>query len=303
MTLKDMPAKAQARLDRVKAPEGTLHGRVYNFVSGKDFSIKAAEDETEILLYDVIGLDWFGNGVDAKKFYNELKNVKTQTIRLKINSPGGDVFDGIAMYNDLKAHSARVIVEVTGLAASAASVVAMAADEILIGKNAHIMIHDAWTMAMGNKTDLREIADLLETIDQGLAETYAERTGGSVKAMSTLMSEETWMRGQEAVDAKFADGLIEAEDKKTGAQAAYDLSFYRNTPVGVKREIEAGLREAGYSLTEAKAAVSKGFQVLTPREAGQNNALRAQREAAGDAEMLRTVAEKTRALIEAIKTA
>lgn len=303
MRLRKIPVKPQARLESIRAPEGSLHGRVYNFVSGKDFSVKAAEDETEILLYDVIGLDWFGNGVDAKKFYNELKNVKTPTIRLKINSPGGDVFDGIAMYNDLKAHSARVIVEVTGLAASAASVVAMAADEILIGKNAHIMIHDAWTMAMGNKTDLREIADLLETIDQGLAETYADRTGGSVKAMSALMSEETWMRGQEAVDAKFADGLIEAEDKKTGTQAAYDVSFYRNTPVGVKREIEAGLREAGYSVTEAKAAVNKGFQVLTPREAGQNNALRAQREAAGDAEMLRTVAEKTRALIEAIKTA
>lgn len=303
MLLKSLAHKPQARLESIAPPEGLVGGRVYSYVAGKDFTINAAEDETEITLYDVIGKDWWGNGVDAKTFSAELKKVKTSNIRLKVNSPGGDVFDGIAMYNDLKSHKARVIVEVTGLAASAASVLAMAADEIQIGKNAHIMIHDAWSWTVGNKTDLREVADLLEKIDEGLAETYADRTGKSMEEIAALMSAETWMRGQEAIDAGFADALIADGKEKTKARAAYDVSFYNNTPASVKREIEAGLREAGYANTEARAAVNKGFQVLTPREAGRNNALRAQREAAGEALMLRRYADNARALIDAMKTA
>jgi ATP-dependent Clp endopeptidase proteolytic subunit ClpP len=262
-------------------PEG-LTAPVLNYAAGRNFSVQSRGDETEIVIYDVIGEDfWTGEGVSAKKFAAILAEVETPGILLKINSPGGNVFDGIAIYNDLVAHKAKVRVVITGLAASAASIIAMAGDEIEIAANAHIMIHNAWVMAVGNRNDLREVADFLEDIDAALAETYAARTSQSEKNISAMMDSETWMRGQAAIDFGFADRI--AGDDSSTAQAAYDISLFAAAPVGLKKQIEAALREAGYSNTESKAAVNKGFHVLGPREAAANSHhLREQREVAGD---------------------
>lgn len=274
-------------------PEG-LRGPVHNYAVGRSFDVFASADVTEIVIYDVIG-DYWGEGVSAKRFLEALEKVQTKNIVLKINSPGGDVFDGVAIYNDFKAHPAHKIVKVTGLAASAASIIAMAGDEILIGKNAQMMIHNAWVMAAGNKHALREVADILDEIDQGLADTYEMRTGLKRKEIIDMLDQETWMRGEQAVEKGFADGLLPEDEK---AKAAFDISMYAHTPISVKKEIEATLCEAGYSRTESKAAVNKGFQVLGQREAGGNNNLREPREAVGDLSELKKSMQDFTALLK-----
>lgn len=281
MMMKNSKTLMHRPQNKIELPEKPrpelLRSPVHNFAVGRNFDVRAEGDTTEIIVYDVIG-DYWGEGVSAKRFLDALDKVKTNKIVLKINSPGGDAFDGVAIYNDFKAHPAHKTVKITGLAASAASVIAMAGDEILIGKNAQIMIHNAWVMAVGNKNDFREVADILQGIDEGLAETYADRTGLEIAEIIKMMDGEKWMRGEQAIEKGFADGLLLDDDK---AKAAFDTSMYAHTPVALKKEIEATLCEAGYSRTESKAAVNKGFQVLSQREAGGHNNLREQREAAG----------------------
>lgn len=266
--------------DPAHQPAG-LAAPALNYAAGRCFSVTARAEETEIVIYDVIGEDsWSGEGVSAKKFAAILAGVKTPGILLKINSPGGSVFDGIAIYNDLLAHPAKIRVSITGLAASAASIIAMAGDEIEIAKNAYVMIHNAWVMAIGNKNALLEVADFLDGIDQALAETYAARTGLPEKKILNMMDAETWLRGADAVDLGFADALAGEDDAL--AKAAYDVSVFSAAPAGLKKQIEAALREAGHSNTASKAAVNKGFHVLRSREATGHHRLREQREVAGD---------------------
>lgn len=292
---KAMILHPQNRIDLPENPPRDLvRGPVHNYAVGRTFDVRAQGDTTEIVIYDVIG-DYWGEGVSAKRFNDELAKVKTEKIVLKINSPGGDVFDGIAIYNDFAAHPAQKTVKITGLAASAASVIAMAGDEILIGKNAQIMIHNAWVMAIGNKHDLRDVADVLEGIDQGLLETYVDRTGKKESDIAAMLDKETWLRGEQAVKEGFADGLLDDDEK---AKAAYDVSVFAHAPVALKKEIEASLCEAGYSRTESKAAVNKGFQVLSRREAGGHNNLRERREAVGDLSALKKSIEDFTALLK-----
>ena len=268
--------------NKIELPENInkdhIKNPAMNYAVGRNFAFQQSGDVTEITIYDVIG-DYWGEGVSAQRFNETLNAVKTNKILLKINSPGGDVFDGIAIYNDLKAHSADITVRITGLAASAASIIAMAGDTVEIAETAQIMIHNAWVIAVGNKHDFREVADVLDGIDQGLIAAYVRRTGLDEKEISDLLDKETWMRGQQAIDKGFADALLEENEN---AKAAYDVSMFAQAPVALKRDIEGTLCEAGYSRAVSKAAVSKGFQVLDQREADKDIILRAQREAAGE---------------------
>lgn len=185
-------------------------------------------DATEINLYDEIG-GWFG--VNAKQFRETLDGISTPNIILNINSPGGDVFDGIAIYNDLLAHKANVVVRVTGLAASAASIIAMAGDRVEIAENAFLMIHNAWSFAVGDARVMSARANLLKKIDAGLAETYAARTGGDVEDIKHQMDEETWLTAAEAIEQGFADSTFDTdESEEADAKAAFDLSPFKNVP-------------------------------------------------------------------------
>lgn len=154
---------------------------------------------------------WSGDGtVSARSFRQALDQVGDVIVR--INSPGGDVLAGAEIYNALREHSTsgkgRVTVHVTALAASAASVVAMAGDEVLMNPTAYMMIHNPWSMAMGNAEDLRQLADQLDEIGEGIIEAYALKTGKSKAKLRELMDAETYMSAPTAIREGFADGLL-----------------------------------------------------------------------------------------------
>jgi ATP-dependent protease ClpP protease subunit len=167
----------------------------------------AAGDTAEVYLYDEISL-W---GVTAAAFVDELRAITAPNIALHINSPGGDVFDGLAIHACLQAHPATVTTHVDGLAASAASFIAQAGDQVLIARNAVMMIHDAAGLCWGNAGDMRELADLLDKLSDNIADVYAARAGGTVADWRARMRAETWYTGAEAVDAGLADALSNAD--------------------------------------------------------------------------------------------
>jgi ATP-dependent Clp protease, protease subunit len=163
-------------------------------------SIQASNDtEGSINIYEVIGKDWDGRGASAQKTASILRNLGEKDVIVNINSPGGDVFEGIAIYNILRMHRAKVTVRVMGLAASAASVIAMAGDDIYMGDGAQLMIHNAWAVAVGNRHDMRDAANVLEPIDTAMAELYASRTGLEQKAIVKMMDAETWLTTDQSI--------------------------------------------------------------------------------------------------------
>ena len=171
------------------------------------YNLKAAADKTPVLsIFDDIG----AYGVSAKSFLNDLRTVTTDEVDVEINSPGGDVFAGLAIYNGLRASGKKINVRVLGLAASAASLVAMAGDTIEMPENAFMMIHNPWGFAMGGADEMRNTADVLDKIGAGLVSTYAKRTGKTDQEITALLDAETWMTAQEAVDAGFATSVTAA---------------------------------------------------------------------------------------------
>lgn len=187
------------------------------------FSIKAQRREAEVLIYGEIGDELFG-GVSAKTFAAELKSAgKLDKISLRLNSPGGNVFDGMAIFNTLQAHSAEVTVHIDGLAASAASIVAMAGQRIYAAENAIIMIHDPWALVIGSADQMRAMAVSLDKIAEGMSKTYARRTGKSLSEVRKWMSEETWFSAEDAAKA----GLIDEITEPMKAAAHFDIMAWR----------------------------------------------------------------------------
>lgn len=179
------------------------------------FNIAVAEDSTEaeISIYDSIG----GYEINAKNFADQLKALEVDTIHLRINSPGGSVIDGTAIFNALQRHSATVITHIDGLAASMASVIAMAGDEVRMADNALLMIHNPWTMSIGDADELRKDADLLDKMRDIILSSYA-RSQYEPDELKDLMDAETWFTAKEALDAGFIDAI------ETGLKAAAELS-------------------------------------------------------------------------------
>lgn len=182
----------------------------------------------EIWLYDQVGEGFFG-GMSAKQFISELNKLgQVDTINLHINSPGGSVFEGVAIYNSLKAHPARIEIDIDGVAASIASVIAMSGDEIRIAANAMMMVHDPMGFAMGSAADLRKTADLLDQVKGVIVDTYAARTGQPVAKLTEMMADETWMSAAEAVDLGFADACT--DDQRIAACYGFDFSQFKHPP-------------------------------------------------------------------------
>jgi len=153
-------------------------------------SIKAADtDVKQIDILDVIGVDYWGDGVSLKNVNRALREYAGADVVVNINSPGGDLFEGLAIYNALKEYPGKVTVKILGMAASAASVIAMAGDEIKIAKSAFFMIHNGWLMAVGNRHDLRDIADWMEPFDATMAEIYSDSTGIKQTEIATMMDD------------------------------------------------------------------------------------------------------------------
>ncbi len=186
--------------------------------------------QAELYLYDAIvdselEAEFFG-GVTPKSFIDAIKDIDAEEIHIRINSPGGSVFAARAMEQAIREHKARIVVHVDGVAASAASFLAMAGDEIIMAPGAMMMIHKAWTVSMGNADDLMATADLLDKIDGTLAATYAQRTGMDSADVTEMMAAETWFTAEEAVAAGFADSV--AGDVK--ARTQWNLSAYQKAP-------------------------------------------------------------------------
>jgi ATP-dependent Clp endopeptidase proteolytic subunit ClpP len=184
-----------------------------------------ADGPAEVLIYDEIG--WYG--ITATNFANDLKAIDADAITVRLNSPGGDVYDGIAILNALRGHKAKITTVIDGLAASAASFIAMAGDEIVMNRNSELMIHDAWGVSIGNAADLAKAAADLDRISDNIASIYAERAGGTVEEWRLIMRAETWYSAQEAVDVGLADRVdAKAEEPAPDEKAAarFDISVF-----------------------------------------------------------------------------
>lgn len=169
-------------------------------ISASDISDRA------ISVFGVVGDD-----INSARVGAALRAIGNNDVVVNINSPGGDFFDGVTIYNMLREHKAKVTVRVLGLAASAASVIAMAGDEVQVGKSASIMIHNAWTVAVGNRHDLSKTIGALEVFDSSMAELYAARTGTASAEMAALMDAETWISGTSALSDGFADSFLSSD--------------------------------------------------------------------------------------------
>jgi ATP-dependent protease ClpP protease subunit len=174
----------------------------------------------EVMIYDEIGFF----GVTAADFVKDLRGITADQIDLRLNTPGGDVFDGVAIYNALRDHAARVEVTVDGLAASAGSFIAQAGDRVVMNRGSQMMIHDAWGLTIGNADDMRQMADLLDKNTASIAGIYAERSGRPVDEWRDLMRAETWFDADEAVEAGLAD---EVAGRSAASRNSFDLSVFR----------------------------------------------------------------------------
>jgi ATP-dependent protease ClpP protease subunit len=190
----------------------------------------ADADRAEVFIYDII--DSWG-GVNANDFVQNLRAITAKSIDLHINSPGGLVFDAVAIYSALKNHSATVDVSIDGIAASAASFIAMAGDSIAIEKPAKMMIHDAGGLVFGNAADMRQMADLLDELSDTIAEIYADRAGGSVDSWRTAMKAETWYSASDAVKAGLADRV--ANDSKAAPEDRRSQQIRARARVALRR--------------------------------------------------------------------
>jgi ATP-dependent protease ClpP protease subunit len=195
-------------------------------------------------LYGAIGGYW--GGIDAAELVPAIRDMDTDTIEVFVNSPGGDVYDAVAIRNALRQHPARIVVTIDGLAASAASFIACAGDEVVMGENAEVMIHDAWSIALGNADDMRLAAEDLDRLSDNIASMYAAKAGGTAASWRELMKAETWYTAAEAVDAGLADRL-DSETVDPQPADLFDLSMYAH----------AGRREAAAPTPAAALATNR----------------------------------------------
>jgi ATP-dependent Clp protease, protease subunit len=246
--------------------------------------VRAKDEAVELLLYDEIGFF----GVTAKQFAETLSRIEADTIHLRVNSPGGDVFDGVAMYNSLRQHPAHVVTHIDGLAASIASVVALAGREVRMAPNAFFMIHDPWGVTIGDADIHRKMAATLDKIAAGsIISSYQAKTGADRETIETWMDEETWFTADEAQDAGFVD-VVEEPSPAADRALPFDLSIYQHVPASLQyesrdevltieqvRELEGRLCERDVSREQAERAIAAFKQWLqgepgapepTPRE-------------------------------------
>jgi ATP-dependent protease ClpP protease subunit len=250
MTLRNLPEIKAGRLPTVCA-----------FVSDPDAidrwnaGIMAASQtpDNTISILDVIGEDfWSGGGVTSKRVAAALRAIGDQDVFVDLNSPGGDFFEGVAIYNLLRAHPRKVTVRVLGLAASAASVIAMAGDEIQIGKAGFLMVHNAWVVAIGNRHDLAEAAKTMEPFDDAMATVYADRAKVKKSKAAEWMDNETWFNGEQAVAEGLADTFLAADqvtEDKTKAASVKGVS--------AMRRVEARLAKTGLPLGECRSLIGE----------------------------------------------
>lgn len=234
-----------------------------------EFKNKTAT-EADLFLYIEIA-SWGGGYAahSAQSFKQELDNLgDLDTLNIYINSPGGDVFEGNTIMNMIKRKKCTKNVYVDGLAASIASVIAMAGDKIIMPNNAMMMIHNAWTYAAGNSQELRKLADDLDKVNASIRQTYLDKAGDKLdeETLTTLMDNETWLTAQECYDYGLCDQV--GEDKSVAAKFDLNtLSNYRNTPVNyVLRQAKANEtaenKEPRVNIEDEKRAILEDLELI-----------------------------------------
>lgn len=233
--------------------------------------LAAGEQQGNVIaIFDIIGEDWWtGGGFTARDMQNALRAIgPTAEVTVQINSPGGDVFEGIAIYNLLRDHKAKVTVEVVGWAASIASIIAMAGDEIRMGLGTFMMVHNAWGVVVGNRHDMRDAAELFDGFDAALVDIYEARTKSKRAEIERLMDAESFMGPTEAVAKGFADAVDEGLEAKDADPKNLD------TAVFARRRTEAALAKAGVtrgdrtSIINSLSGTRDAAREPAPRDAG-----------------------------------
>jgi len=187
----------------------------------KWYNIQNKAGETaDVYIFDEIGT----YGITAQEFITDIKDLKDTPINLRINSLGGDVFDGMAMYNVIKRREAKTTVYIEGIAASIATIISLGADEVVMAENSLFMIHNAWGGTMGEAKDMRKTAETLEKITGELTDIYRKKTGLSYDALAEMMDEETWLNANEAFELGFIDTISDS----IKVAAKYDVSKFKN---------------------------------------------------------------------------
>lgn len=229
------------------------------------YEIKAKDTVSEIWLYDEIGF-W---GVGAKEFIIELNAIKSPKIDMHINSPGGEVFDGAAIYNAVRRHPASVTSFVDGIAASIASVIALAGDRVIMAGNAIYMMHNPSGLVIGTSEDMRKTADILDKVRETMVGAYVGKSGKGETEIKALLDGETWMNADEALAAGFADEIGDEMDMAACAKFIPVMSKlgFKNVPQRLTaqrpkptvRDMEQSLRDVGCGSKEAKAILARGY--------------------------------------------
>lgn len=222
------------------------------------FKCAADGASAEIFLYQEIG-DYYG-GISAQWFLEQLKElgpVKELTVR--INSIGGLVFEGFSIFNALKQHPANIVVKIDGLAASIASVIAMAGDRIEIASNAMIMIHRPTNIVWGDADEMRKSAGVLDKLEESIVAAYVARTGGDEAEIAAMVQAETWLNAGEALALGFADLIVE---EQAAEARAYDLSGFRNAPKDLPRRAPIGNVARDQEAARVAAEVAVRLQLV-----------------------------------------
>jgi ATP-dependent protease ClpP protease subunit len=265
--------------------------RIFSRARG-ELDVRAVGGATEILVIGEIGFD----GITEARFREQLAAAPGD-VTLKVNSPGGDVWAGIAIFNLAVQHPGRVRVEVLGVAASAASIIAMAGEEIAMAENAMLMVHRSWGVTVGNTIDHAEQSELLAKVDSALAQTYADRSGQTPTKMLALMDSESWFSADEAIGL----GLATEKIGQSGPAARFDLSVYQNTPAALRRppspetmrardegELKRLLIDAGVTRGAAEKIAAGGWPAL----AGENSISHLSARLSAAADQLREIRTK-----------
>ena len=234
-----------------KTPEGISFSVPVNVLEKWNPKLKIQNQvkaENIIEMFDVIGFDYWDEGITATSVSKRLKEIGSDNpVEVLINSGGGDMFEGLAIYNLLKEHKGQVTIKVVGLAASAASVIAMAGDVRKVAKSSFFMIHNAWINARGDRNDFLEFHDYLAPFDAAMGELYKDGSGQKLADIVEWMNKETWFNGSEAVAKGFATELLEEEV----------IEEDNNEALAAIRQIEAIMRNAGMPRSKAKALVKE----------------------------------------------
>jgi ATP-dependent protease ClpP protease subunit len=215
--------------------------------------VRSAQPGSNVIeMFEVVGEDfWSGGGITAKGVKSQLRAIGDHPVEVQLNSPGGDMFEGIAIYNVLREHPQPVTIKVLSLAASAASIIAMAGDRVEISAAGFIMIHNCWVLAMGNQHDFRELADFLKPFDSAMVEVYAQRTGKTAAEIAAWMDAETYMGAAQAIERGFADALLPSDMVREDPDAKA-----RSVEVNALRKLEIAAC-ATMSRSDARALISK----------------------------------------------